>query len=171
MVGDELGPARREGDALRDHLVDDRRREAPQQRDALAQRRLEGDLAAHGARSVIAATRSFRPSEAASSSMHSWPIMVESMSAISSALAAALGRQHRDVDGGAPVRARSRSAQPRVVRVAGPARRRSRRRCRAARMRGARCLGQGARHGPEARRATAGIGADEEWRRHVGHPA
>src|ERR1700690_3336641 len=33
------------------------------------------------ARSVIFATRAFRPAKSASSSMHSWPIMVESMSA------------------------------------------------------------------------------------------
>ncbi len=46
---DEFAPARRQGDALVDHLVDDAGRQALQQGDTFAQRRLEVDLAAHGA--------------------------------------------------------------------------------------------------------------------------
>ena len=45
--GDQRASARGEADALGDHLLDDRRGEPLEQRDALAQRRLERDLAAH----------------------------------------------------------------------------------------------------------------------------
>ncbi len=47
--GEQRWPARRQPDALGDHRVDHRRGKALEQRDALAQRRLESDLAAHGA--------------------------------------------------------------------------------------------------------------------------
>ncbi len=45
--GDQRAAAGRERDPFCDHLVDDRKRQALEQRDALAQRRLEFDLAAH----------------------------------------------------------------------------------------------------------------------------
>ena len=66
-------------------LVDDRRSRPLQQRDALAQRRLEGDLAVHRARGDRR-DLALMPTSSASSSMHSWSIMVESMSASSSFL-------------------------------------------------------------------------------------
>ena len=49
MVATSVRSARRQPDALGDHRVDHRRRQAFEQRDALAQCRLEFDLAAHGA--------------------------------------------------------------------------------------------------------------------------
>ena len=50
------------------------------------------------ARSVMPATCAFRPAKSASSSMHSWPIMVESMSARKSFLRRSTGRLHDNVD-------------------------------------------------------------------------
>ena len=47
--GDERAPARGERDALVDHVLDHRDRQILEQRHALAQRRLERDLAAHRA--------------------------------------------------------------------------------------------------------------------------
>ena len=82
---DQRPPPGRQRDALRDHLVDDRRRQALEQRHALAQRRLERDLAAHRPLGDRGDLR-LQPDESASSSMHSWPIMVESMSATNSRL-------------------------------------------------------------------------------------
>ncbi len=47
--GDQRAGARRQSDALFYHLVDRRDRQALEQGDPFAQRRLEGNLAAHGA--------------------------------------------------------------------------------------------------------------------------
>ena len=69
------------------------------QRHALAQRRLEIDLAAHrplGDRRDIGPSA---PTKSASSSTHSWPIMVESMSAREQMLAPRRLRLHHDIDG------------------------------------------------------------------------
>ena len=49
MVATSVRAARRQRDALGDDLVDDRGGQALEQRDPLAQRRLERDLAAHRA--------------------------------------------------------------------------------------------------------------------------